>query len=181
MVIVAAVGCGTSSSDGQNQSAGSETSVVQALAVNVEAAAAGYQSTMMEASTTAAACKSIHDQYDARVRPSVSQMVQMSGGLDEDVAHHGGIADGRCVSAIMMDELDYHRSVACSFTQISEIRAEATRHVTAMRTYADHMWQRCNQLIGAADGGAMSFMSMMQGCETWDGQCSTMMHEGCAH
>jgi len=172
LVIVAAVGCGTSSNDGQTQSAGSETFVVQKLAVNVEATAAVYQSTMMDASTTASACRRIDDQYDARVRPSVSQIVQMSGRIDDDMGHHGGIADGRCVAATMMDELDFHRSVACTSTDISEIRAEATRHATAMRTYADHVWQRCNQLIGASDGGTMGFMSMMSECEAWDGHAA---------
>jgi hypothetical protein len=169
VLIVTAIGCGSSSNDGQTQSARTDTSVVQELAVDVEATAAVYRSTMMDASTTAASCKSIHDQYDARVRPSVSQILQMSGRIDDDMDQHGVIADGRCVSATMMDELDHHRSVACTSRDISEIRAEATRHVTAMRTYADHMWLRCNQLMGAADGGMMGFMSTMEGCESWTG------------
>jgi hypothetical protein len=184
VVIVAALGCGTSSNDARPQSSDSDVNVVQELAVNVEVATSAYQSTMMNASTTAGACKSIHDQYDANVRPSASQLMQMSGKIDDDLSHHGGtaVADDRCVSATMMDELDYHRSVACTTTDISEIRAEAARHITAMRIYADHMWQRCNQLRGTSDGGGLSgFMSMMQGCENWDGHCSTMMHEGCAH
>lgn len=184
VVIVAALGCGSSSNDGQTQSAGSDVFVVQELAVNVESAASVYRSRLMDASTTARACKSIHDQYDASVRPSVSQLLQVSGKIDDDLGHHGGtaVADDRCVSTTMMDELDYHRSVACTSTDISEIRAEAARHIAAMRSYADHMWHRCNQLIGTSDGGGLSSsMSMMPGCENWDGHCSAMMHAGCAH
>lgn len=154
----------------------------RALALNLDATAAVYGSNVDGPDmTTLAMCRSFHDQYDGQVRPWVSDMVRMSGMMENYMGSRdaGTIADFSCVSATMMDELNYHRSVACSSPDLEADRIEARRHVEAMQSYAVHMSTRCAEIIGLLDGGSGSFGPMMQGCQDWDGHCSSMMHNAC--
>lgn len=183
--ISSVAGACTESSTGTEQQAAPtlETAVAnsQELAANVQTTAADYGSTMMASSTTADTCKPIHDQYDMHVRPWVSQILQTSGSMDSYIGQHGGgrSADDVCAAASMMDELDYHRSVACTFSDLAGSRAEAARHVNAMKSLASNVSTRCGEVTVALGGASSNWSPAMQGCQNWDGRCSAMMHAAC--
>lgn len=138
---------------------------------------------MVGPGVTPTTCKNIHDDYDAQVRPWVSQMVQMAGEMDGWMGNHGGgaNADMRCAAATMMDDLDHHRSVACTLPDLAADQAEATRHVDAMNSYAGHLWHRCGEMLGGTNGGTCcNWEPMMNGCGSWSATCcSGMMRWGC--
>jgi hypothetical protein len=108
-------------------------------------------------------------------------MLQTSGSMDNYIHEYGSdtAGDHSCLSATMMEEFDYHHSVACTFPDLSASRAEASRHVAAMLSYAGHVWNRCGEMMGALEGASSSWSPMMQGCQGWDGRCSMMMHDAC--
>ena len=138
----------------------------QELVTQVDTAAAGYRTAMMDPSTSMASCASIHDRYDAQVRPLVEQMMQMASDLDAFMTMHGGggVADLECDATDMMDELDAHARVACSWPALADDRDEATRHVGAMTGYADHAQERCQEMQQGLDGDGWHWGGMMGGC-----------------
>lgn len=163
-------------------SANSDITAYQQLAADTRSAASTYRTSMTGASASATDCMSIHDRYDALVRPWVSQMVQMAGEMDGFIDDHGGstVADMRCTSATMMNELDYHRSIACTFSSLLADQSEATRHADAMNSYAGHVWGRCGEMLGYGAGGCCNWGPMMNGCQDWSATCcSRMMRWDC--
>ncbi|MEW5208169.1 hypothetical protein, partial [Bacillus cereus] len=74
--------------------------------------------------------------------------------MDDFIDGHGGsaYADMRCASATMLNELDYHRTVACTFPGLAADQAEASRHAVAMNSYAGHAWNRCGEMLGSGQG-----------------------------
>jgi hypothetical protein len=176
LVATAACGGSTASSGSTN----SDITKYQELAATVQSVSANYSATML--GPTAADCQRIHDQYDAQVRPLVSQMLQLGGAMDNLVDSHGGStsADLSCASATIMDELNFHRSVACTLSGFSANQAEAARHADTMSSFAGHIADRCDEVLAARGGAAVHWAPMMSGCETWSATCcSAMMRSGC--
>lgn len=178
--------CGGATNDTTGPGAGTTSSDIttyQQLASDTRSAASAYGVAMMGSSVTLASCKSVHDAYDAQVRPWVSKMVQMAGPMDDYLDAHGGgaSADMRCVSATLLDELDYHRSIACTFPSVAADQNEAARHAAAMGSYAGHLWDRCGEMLGGGNGGyCCDWGPMMNGCQNWSSTCcSGMMRSGC--
>jgi hypothetical protein len=131
----------------------------------------------------AADCQRTHDQYDAQVRPLVTQIVQMAGEMDAVIDLHGGgaNADMKCGSATVMDELDYHRAIECTLADQNANQGEAARHTDTINSFANQMLGRCDELQKAnAANGSSNFTPMMYGCERWSTTCcSAMMRTGC--
>ncbi len=145
---IAATACG-----GSAGTAGANSATIaqyQDLTASVQSAALSYGTTMGGPSMTAGGCAAAHDAYDAQVRPWISQMVQMSGSMDAFIdAHNGyGYADMACVANAMLQELDAHRLVACTYPTLSGDQTEAARHVGVMTSYAGHVYDRCGQMMG---------------------------------
>ena len=183
VTLTALSACGGSTSSttpmgtGTGTTSGDITSYQQ-FAVNVQSTAAAYGTTMAGAGVTSTSCEGIHDQYDGQVRPWVSQMMQMGGHMDDFIDGHGGASDAdmMCGSSTMMDELDHHRSIACTLADLGADRAEAARHAQAMNGYASHLYARCGEML--ANGNTWG--PMMHGCENWSATCCTpMMRAGC--
>lgn len=187
---VVAAGCGSTSTSGQgsNGSGGAigttraDITEYQNLSAKVESAASAYR-TRMAGTVSAEMCRSVHDQYDAEVRPWVARMGQLANEMDAYITAHGGggAADMRCTCATMLDELDYHRSRACNFPTLAGDQDEAERDADAMYSYAKHMRGRCGEMLGSGPGGmCCSWGPMMNGCANWSSTCcSSAMHEGC--
>ncbi len=151
--LLAAVACGGSSSGanaGPAVASNAEISQYQTLTSQVRSAALSYGTMMAGSGMTASGCAAAHDTYDAQVRPWISQMEQMSGSMDAFRDAHGGqaYADMACVAGAMLQELDAHRVVACTFPTLSGDQTEAARHVGVMAAYADHVAARCGQMMG---------------------------------
>lgn len=166
--------CGGGGSGGSGSTPASSSGVTQykQLSLQVQSAANGYAQTMTASGvTTVAACQTAEDQYDAQVRPWISQMVQMSGGMDDLTSMHGGSmeADMGCDANAMMQELDHHRAIACASSDLATDRSEATRHVQAMTGYAAHAIDRCDQALTGMSGGGWSWSPMMSGCQMTSG------------
>lgn len=145
---IAATACG-----GSAGTAGANSATIaqyQDLTASVQSAALSYGTTMGGPSMTAGGCAAAHDAYDAQVRPWISQMVQMSGSMDAFIdAHNGyGYADMACVANAMLQELDAHRLVACTYPTLSGDQTEAARHVGVMTSYTGHVYDRCGQMMG---------------------------------
>jgi hypothetical protein len=121
--------------------------------------------------TTLAQCQSLESQYDGQVRPWISEMVGMAGGMDGLVSAHDGAmdADMGCVTNAMMQELDTHRSTACAAADMGTDRAEAARHVQAMSGYTTHGIQRSDEISHGMQGGSWSWTPMMSGCQNGGG------------
>lgn len=182
IVLPAAVvvyGCGGSSAGNPPEQQSVVAATYQKLSSDVKSAETDYRATMMGAS--AAACADVEGQYDAQVRPWVERMMHMSTTLDDMVKEYGGgaSADYSCVSSSMLDELDYHRSIACSSANLGTIQTEVDRHVNAMLRYASHTWDRCEQVMNAVNGTPTGFGPMMAACGSWDGECTNAMHNTC--
>ncbi|HSO39595.1 MAG TPA: hypothetical protein VLT33_44015 [Labilithrix sp.] len=155
---------------GSDGVAANDVATYEQLALHVQSAAESYRTNMMGAGMTSlASCQGMHDGYDSQVRPWISQMAQMSGGMDGEMGAHGGAtsADMGCVSGRMMDELDHHRQVACTAPELPVDRSEATRHAGMMTSYGAHMRDRTGQMMNGLDGGTWSWGPMMDGCQGW--------------
>jgi hypothetical protein len=175
------IGCGGHSTDTPSPTTDPAASY-QDLSTDVRTAASQYGMTMMGSETALSDCANRQAQYDATVRPLLGKMVGMSGRLDDYMNHHGGAADAdyRCVSASMMDELDYHRSIACTATDINAERNEVMRHVSAMMGFTGHMWDRCDQVIQSQDGAETTWEPALAACQSWNGHCTDSMHGSCS-
>ena len=152
----------------------------QQLALNVLSAADTYGSTMGGPSVADAECPSTHDQYDARVRPWVSALIQKAPEMDAYIEGHGGssTADVSCGAATVMDELDFHHSIACSLSSLSANKAEAARHADTMNAFVGHLLARCSEMLDQHK--ERSFTPAMSGCERWSTTCcSALMRTGC--
>lgn len=152
VVVAAAIACDSGS---QTSSVGaSEVTTYQDLADHVATSATAYRTTMMDARTTGAMCADVHARYDAEVRPLIDHMLALSGDMDGFInAHHGsGHADMECDATSMMHELDAHATVACSWANVDDDRAEVARHVGSMSGYTYHAQQRCGEMMAGLDG-----------------------------
>jgi len=182
LAIVLGAGCGESSDvspDGSTPTT-DDIAIYQQLAVKVQERATTYRMAMMAPETeTVADCQRMHEQYDAEVRPWVSRMVQMSGGMDRYMSDHGGsdVADHACVSGAMTHELDRHHAQACTLANLDADQEQAVRHVDAMLTYSGHMWDRSDQMVRGSDSGNWHWGPMMAGCEDLDGHCPGMGYD----
>ncbi len=189
LVIALGAACGSTTSpgggtsDGGTGSSSSAITTFHTLDANTLTAVDDYRTSMTAPGVTLASCQSIHDRYDAEVRPWIVQMVGMAGQMDDFIDNHGGaaVADVRCASSTMLDELDYHRSIACTLATLGADQSEAIRHANAMNTYGSQISARCVQMLTAANGGACcNWVRMMDGCEGWSTTCcSSMMHSSC--
>lgn len=188
--ILVMAACGSTSTGGPGNPGSGGTagttrasiSEYQHLSLEVQSTATAYR-TAMTAAVTARGCRTIHDQYDALVRPWIARMGQLANEMDDYIVAHGGsgAADMRCACATMMDELDYHRSRACTFSTIAADEDEAARDANAMYSYATHVRARCGEMLGSGAGGkCCSWGPVMNGCAEWSSTCcSSMMHGGC--
>lgn len=179
LAIFACAACASDSSGSSGALSSSDVADVQQLAEEADSAVNAYGDAMMDLAD-AAACQAISDQYDSDIRPRVSRIGGFGGDMDGLMRRHegSGFADVECLSAVMMDELDYHHTIACQ-GDLAQIREEARRHTSVMGSYATHLMDRCNQMARGLDTGQWGFTPMINACETWDGCCSEMMHHGC--
>lgn len=175
------VACGgMGSGTGSSPASSSDVAQYKQLSLEVQSAATGYGQAMAASGmTTVAACQNAEARYDGQVRPRVSQMVQMSGGMDDLASMHGGSmeADMGCDSNGMMAELDHHHAIACA-SDIATDRAEAVRHVQAMTGYTGHAVDRCNEMLSGFSGGSWSWSPMMSGCQMTSGGGGMMPGSG---
>lgn len=125
-----------------------------ALSQQISSAASGYGAAA-NATIDVSGCQSTHAAYDAQVRPMVGRMGAMSGGMDEQMGMMGHTADAdmSCGADAIVAELDHHDAVACTSTVMSANHTEATRHATAMTTWADHQRARADEMGGMMGGG----------------------------
>ena len=175
MSAFAMVACG--GSDESTPATSEDIASYRENALAVRDSATQYQAAMTsDAMTTVAACQDAHDEYDATVRPIILQMQGMGGSMDVFMSQHGGgaMADVGCVSRGMMSELDQHHSVACQLSDLASDRAEAARHTGVMTTYAGHLSERSDQMMGATGDSSASWGPMMAGCPGGGGM--SMMH-----
>lgn len=173
---LASAACSDSAGSTQGPSTPEDIASHQQLVTGLEGAVVDYQEDMLsDEMTSVAACRAVHDGYDAAMRPRVLQMGQMGGGMDAFMMDHGGgdMADMSCTAADMMTELDQHHALACSLADLPADQSEAVRHAGAMSAYAVHMNSRSDQMMSALNGG-VSWGPMMGGCEDWDR--ANMMH-----
>lgn len=186
-VALLAAACGSTPASGPANSGtvsatSAEITEYQNLSRQVQSAATAYGARMNGTAVTIANCKTIHDQYDAEVRPWISRMAQMAGDLDAFVSNHGGgaAADVTCASASMLNEIDHHRSVACTFSSLAADQDEAARDASAIMSYASHARARCREMLGNGGGSCCNWSPMMNGCANWSSTCcSSMMRWGC--
>jgi hypothetical protein len=131
-----------------------------------QAAVTSYEQSMGRDDLTVAMCRSLHDAYDAQVRPLVSQLILMAREMDDEMVAHGGLssADIACVAASMLAELDQHRAVSCTWAEITHDQAEAVRHSRAMISFGVHISDRAGEIQHGIDSGTWSFGSMTNGC-----------------
>lgn len=150
LTVVACGGSSKSPSTGPEVASSATISLYQDLATRVQSAAVAYGATMAGPGMTLSGCPAAHDAYDAQVRPWISQMLQMSGAMDAFMDAHGGYgyADMACVANAMLQELDAHRLVACTYPTLNDDLTEASRHVGVMTSYAGHVYDRCGQMMG---------------------------------
>lgn len=165
------LGCGDSSGGSQVAASANEIRSYQGLAEDVESAASDYASAAGSRLNTVDACNDIHDAYEARVRPRLSDMLDMGGSMDRFMDEHEGAAfsDLHCAAEAMLDELDHHASVACEASTLDADRAEVMRHSDAMLRYAGHAWNRCDEMLDAIDSPVM-WGAMMDGCRADESQ-----------
>lgn len=158
--VLVVAGCGSDSGDspGVGQA---DVQAYAALSRQISSAASGYRAAA-EATVEVASCQSTHASYDAQIRPMVDRMRPMSGAMDQQMAMMGRTADGdmSCGADAMAAELDHHDAAACTSTVMSANHAEATRHATAMTTWADHQDARADEM------GSMMGMGGMTGSGT---------------
>jgi hypothetical protein len=165
----ASVGCGgvagAPSSPGVSAPSAQGLFEFRQLALEVQSAAADYRTVSMGVASVSA-CQGIHDSYDAKVRPWIAAMNEASPGMDDFMNGHGAgtSADVSCVSTSMMTELDRHRAAACSSSNLADDDLEVSRHVEAMTSYDTHLEDRCDEVLGALDGGTPSWEGMMSSC-----------------
>lgn len=172
-----ALACGGSSESTSNAATSGDIARYRENAQAVRASAVQYEATMAgDGVTSTAACQQVHDQYDATVRPTIIGMQSMSDSMDAFMNRHGGgaMADIGCAGTAMMAELDRHHSVACQLSDLALDRAEAIRHAEAVTTYADHLSERSDQMMGAVSDSPASWSPMMAGCRGMGGM--NMMH-----
>jgi hypothetical protein len=143
-------------------SSGVSTSDVAALD-QAAAAVSSSDSTYQTATSSMASpsdCTAAVQHYSAEVQPHVDRLGQMSGRMDAAMSAMGEMmgADIECGAAVMRQELQHHLAVACASTDMGANRGEASRHVTAMQGYADHMRMRADELgtMMGESGGMMS-------------------------
>lgn len=153
LVALAALACGGGSS---SSSSAASPQAMNALAQEVSTAASAYDALAARMSGVAD-CSSDESQYDAQVRPHVTQMHAMGPQMDMMMGSLGDPADAdtTCAADAMMAELDHHHSMACaSPTDMGPNVSEAHRHATAMMQWADHEMARTSAM-GTMMGGGM--------------------------
>ena len=178
VVALATLACGGSSSSGSTGT----PQAMNALAQEVSTAANAYDA-LAAGMSGAADCSSDENQYDAQVRPQITQMLDMGPQMDTMMMGSLGDpadADMTCAADAMMAELDHHRSLACSSaTDMGPNVDEAHRHATAMMQWADHEMARTSAM-GSMMGGGMGGMpggGMSTGHCVKSGDGSYSMHQ----
>ncbi len=143
-------GAGTSPTTPRTVADNATIAQYQDLTSAVQSGAVSYGGTMGAPSMTLGGCAAAHDAYDAQVRAWITQMVQISASMDAFMDAHGGsaYADMTCVANAMLQELDAHQLVACTFPTLSGDQTEAARHVGVMTSYTGHVYDRCGQMTG---------------------------------
>jgi hypothetical protein len=176
-VLASSAACGGSTAGPESTSVSSaDLAQYQQLAMEVHSAAGGYGQMMAGADmTTIDACRSVHDRYDAQVRPWITQMQGMAPEMDDFMSGHGGAtdADVACGAGMMMNELDRHAAVACAAQSLAGDQLEAARHVNAMNAYAAHAGDRMTQMMSGSSGSGWTWGPMMSGCEPHSGGMMT--------
>lgn len=150
LTVLACGGSATNPQTGPSVASSAAITQYQDLTASVQSAAVLYGTSMAGPGMTLGGCAAAHDAYDAQVRPWLSQMVQMSASMDAFMDAHNGYtyADMACVANAMLQELDAHRLVACTFSALSGDQTEAARHVGVMTSFAGHAYDRCGQMMG---------------------------------
>ena len=162
--------CSSASDSGESTATEEDIAVYQQLTFDIEDHAQTYGVTMHD--TALADCLQVHDRYDAQVRPWVAQIGDLSESMDRYMSDHGGTEslDYQCVSGAMMDELDHHHALACTSSDTDDNQAEVSRHVDAMTSYAEHLWDRCDEMMQGAETGTWNWGPMMSTCSGIDSE-----------
>jgi hypothetical protein len=103
-----------------------------------------------------AACRAARAGYDEQVRSRIEAMVALAPRVDRWLQARGpdDHADTACSSTTMLDELDRHLGIACSYPDLPANRAEAVRHVEAIDRWADLAVARAVEAAAAVAPGA---------------------------
>lgn len=112
---------------------------------------------------SAAECSLALSHYTARARTDVDAMMgPLADRMDDHMrGMRSGDGDMRCGMNLVSAELDRHRSVACSSSNMEQNRAEALRHCDAIGAAADHLQMRGAELGGMMGSGGMGMGGMM--------------------
>ncbi|QDG53423.1 hypothetical protein FIV42_22560 [Persicimonas caeni] len=179
LLALVAAGCGSANDDALQPATRAEITEFQTVTGEVRAAAEDYGEHMASSQTADAEdCRRVHEAYHDRVAPRVGHMMDMSESMDTYMHHHRGesLADVHCVAEAMRAELDHHAQAACASDDIAQARREATRHRDAMLGYADHMWERCDEMMGTVGDDGPQWGPMMDGCQAYDGMSGRGHH-----
>ncbi len=130
---IALVACGRSSP----AAPAAEIEQLRVLATGVVASTEAYVA-RAEAMADRAACRTARATYDAQVRPRIEGMVALAPKVDRWLQARGPDehADTGCAAATMLDELERHLGIACSFPDLAANRTEAVKHLEAMDRWA---------------------------------------------
>jgi hypothetical protein len=134
-----------------------DTRAYDALAQEAAATASSY-GTATAAMSAPEDCQAAVQRYASRMDPTLERMQAMSGRMDGAMMSAGAPmhADMQCGTAVMAQELERHRGVACTQTDMAANRAAAQQHVEAMDGFANHMQMRAAEMTAMmGDGGGM--------------------------
>ena len=132
-----------------------EIEQLRVLATGVVASTEAYVA-RAESMSDRAACRTARAAYDAQVRPRIEGMVAVAPRVDRWLEARGPDehADTECAADTMLDELDRHLGIACSFPDLAANRAEAAQHLEAMDRWADLEIARAAEASAAMAPGA---------------------------
>jgi hypothetical protein len=135
-----------------------------ALVAGVSTAVNTY-ATQAQAANDIAGCNSAEASYDAKVRPTIEQMQNMAGPLDQYMESNGRMTDGDmgCSTAGMLAELDYHKGIACT-SSANTNQSEAQRDVDTMHAWTTHLQGRVDEMNTMMSGGMMGGHGQMATC-----------------
>jgi len=148
---IALAACGRSSP----AAPAAEIEQMRVLATGVVASTEAYVA-RAEAMADRAACRTARTAYDAQVRPRIESMVALAPKVDRWLQARGPDehADTGCAAATMLDELERHLAIACSFPDLAANRAESLQHLEAMDRWADLEVARAAEAAAAMAPGA---------------------------
>ena len=165
---IVAASVGACSSEPPPQSAAqTDLTAYRQLLDNVVTATTHYRVVMMDRGMTTSLCGRFHADYDAELRWYFGMMPQLAGEMDTVMMDHQATApaDIECVTAAMVNELDRHARVACSWPDLASDQAEVNRYVDAMLALTTHATERCDGMQSGLDGHGWMWGDTTSSCD----------------